>query len=107
MNKRIFSIGILALSLGMTGMANPNPDGGRYNMPKRNYQRQAMTPEMQKQRIAIEEKELAVKKELIKDKPNWTQVEKLNREIALEQASARTERLKQMKEKQALSNQNN
>ncbi len=107
MNKRIFSIGILALSLGMTGMANPNPNGGRHNMPKRNYQRQAMTPEMQKQRIAIEEKELAVKKELIKDKPNWTQVEKLNREIALEQASARTERLKQMKEKQALSNQNN
>ena len=66
MNKRIFSIGILALSLGMTGMANPNPNNGRPNMPKRNFQRQAMTPEMQKQRIAIEEKQLAIKKEMIK-----------------------------------------
>ena len=38
---------------------------------------------------------------MIKDKPNWTQVEKLNREIALEQASAKTERMKQMKENMA------
>ena len=101
MNKRIFSIGILALSLGMTGMANPNPNNGRPNMPKRNFQRQAMTPEMQKQRISIEEKQLAIKKEMIKDKPNWTQIEKLNREIALEHASAKTERMKQMKENMA------
>ena len=104
MNKRIFSLGILALSLGMTGMANPNPNSGRPNMPKKNFHRQEMTPEMQKQRIAIEEKELAIKKEMVKDKPNWTQVEKLNREIALERATAKTERLKQIKANQALPN---
>ena len=98
MNKRIFSIGILALSLGMAGMANPNPNNGRPDRHGKNYQKQAMTPEMQQKRLAIEEKELAIKKEMIKDKPNWTQVEKLNREIALEKASAKTERMKQMKE---------
>ena len=103
MNKRIFSIGILALSLGMTGMANQNFNNGRPDMHKKNFQRQPLTPEMQKQRIAVEEKRLDIKKELLKDKPDWSKVEKLNREIALQQASAKTERMKQMKANQNLS----
>jgi hypothetical protein len=105
MNKRIFSIGILALSLGMAGFANPNPNNGKPNMPKRNRQERVISPEMQKQRIAMEEKMLDIKKEMIKDKPDWNKVEKLNREIALERASAKTERLKQMKAKQNLPKQ--
>ena len=105
MNKRIFSIGILALSLGMAGFANPNSNNGKPNMPKRNRQERVISPEMQKQRIAMEEKMLDIKKEMIKDKPDWNKVEKLNREIALERASAKTERLKQMKANQNLPKQ--
>ena len=60
---------------------------------------------MQQQRIAMEEKRLDIKKELIKDKPDWNKVEKLNKEIALQQASAKTEKMKQMKAEQALPKQ--
>ena len=105
MNKRIFSIGLLALALGATGIAGQNPGGYRPDKQKRNIQRQAPTPEMQQQRIAMEEKRLDIKKELIKDKPDWNKVEKLNKEIALQQASAKTEKMKQMKAEQALPKQ--
>lgn len=41
--------------------------------------------------VQIEQKQLEVERELLKEKPNWNKVEKLNEEIAKLQAKARTE----------------
>ena len=41
-------------------------------------------------RILIEEKRLEVRKELLNEKPDWNKIEKLNIEIATQEAKNRT-----------------
>lgn len=88
--------GIIALSLGLSAFSYSNTDMNRPS--KHGHKRIEMTPEMKQKRIVQEEKEIAIKKELIKDNPNWTQIEKLNKEIANDRAIMKTARMKQMKE---------
>ena len=96
--------GLIALTIGLSAFSYSAPDMNRPDMASQGCERPMMrgkrniTPEMEQKRIAMEEKELAIKKELIKDSPNWTQIEKLNREIAVDQASMRTSEMKQRKE---------
>lgn len=58
----------------------------------------ALTPEQQKLRtqnsIAIQEKRLDVRKEMAKDNVNWSNVEKLNREMANLRADQQTQMMK-------------
>ena len=62
------------------------------------YQMMANNPDIQKSWITIEEKRLDVKKEMIKTSPDWKKIEKLNTDIATEQAKMRTAMEKYMRE---------
>lgn len=46
-------------------------------------------------RITIMEKKLEIRKEVIKDNPDWNKVEKLNQEIASKRASNQTIRMRE------------
>ena len=52
------------------------------------------TPEMQKNMIDIEQKELDIKKAMLEDKVDWSKVEKLNKEIGEMRANMQTEIMK-------------
>lgn len=53
-----------------------------------------VTPEMEKSRLIIDEKNLEIRKELIKDTPDWKKIERLNNEIATEQSRRKTANMK-------------
>ena len=72
---------------------------GRHIKNRRNPE---INPEKQ---IATDEKRLEIEKELAKSEPDWTKIENINKEIALERAAAKTEYLKQMKQQQNIPNQ--
>ena len=55
------------------------------------------TSEGEQFRIKIQEKNLEIRKELLKASPDWSKVEKLNSEIAIEQGKLRTEMQKYMR----------
>ena len=78
------------------GFANSR---GRHIKNRRNPE---INPEKQ---IATDEKRLEIEKELAKSEPDWTKIENINKEIALERAAAKTEYLKQMKQQQNIPNQ--
>ena len=54
-------------------------------------------PETQQTRIRIQEKNIEKRKETIKANHDWKKVERLNSEIATEQAKLRTEMQKYMR----------
>ena len=72
---------------------------GRHIKNRRNPQ---INPENQ---IAMDEKRLEIQKELTKSEPDWTRIENINKEIALERAATKTEYLKQVKQQQNIPNQ--
>lgn len=51
--------------------------------------------EIERNRIDIMEKRLELRKELIKDRPDWKKVERLNQEIALKRANNHTIMMKE------------
>ncbi len=51
-------------------------------------------PEAIEARAVIEKKRLEVRRELLTENPNWEKIEKLNIEIATEEAKLRTKRMK-------------
>ena len=53
-----------------------------------------MTPEMQKDMIDIQQKELDIKKEMLENKVDWNKVEKLNKEVGEIRAKMQTEMMK-------------
>jgi Spy/CpxP family protein refolding chaperone len=53
-----------------------------------------MTPEMQKNMIDIEQKELDIRKAMLDDKVDWNKVEKLNKEIGEIRAKMQTDMMK-------------
>lgn len=57
-----------------------------------------VAPEMQKNMIEIEQKELDIKKALLDDKVDWNKVGKLNKEIGEIKANIRTEVIKKRHE---------
>lgn len=53
----------------------------------RNYK---LNAELERSRILIEEKKLEIRKELLNEKPDWNKIEKLNIEIATQEAKNKT-----------------
>lgn len=51
-------------------------------------------PEAERVRLVIDEKRLEIRKELIKETPDWKKIERINSEIATEQAKERTVNMK-------------
>lgn len=60
----------------------------------RNNMMMYATPEMQKNMIDIEQKELDIKKAMLEDKVDWNKVDKLNKEIGEIRAKMQTEMMK-------------
>lgn len=50
---------------------------------------------LEKSKIAIDEKKLEIRKELLKDKPDWEKIEKYNIEIATQEAINKTTGMKE------------
>ncbi len=116
MNKKTLLTGTAALCLVFAGgfaignFSRPKPrienirpgfaaNRGRHIKSLRNP---GINPENQ---IAMDEKRLEIQKELTKSEPDWTRIENINKEIALEGAAAKTEYLKQVKQQQNIPNQ--
>ena len=116
MNKKKLLIGIAALCFVFAGgfaignFSRPKPrienirpgfanSRGRHIKNRRNPE---INPEKQ---IAMDEKKLEIEKELAKSEPDWTRIENINKEIALERAATKTEYLKQVKQQQNIPNQ--
>ena len=90
--KKFTIIGIMIFALGATAFArghqNWNGDMGRgyhhsgssYCGSGANQNGFKRSPEMERSRLVMDEKRLEIRKELIKDKPDWNKVEKLNTE---------------------------
>lgn len=63
-------------------------DQNKQKVPKRR------NPEAERTRLVIDEKRLEIRKELIKETPDWKKIERINTEIATEQAKERTVNMK-------------
>ena len=107
--KKMTLIGIMLFVVGATSFARPHhhnynncdyaPCGASYHhncvvdqnrpkvAPKAPKRR---NPEAERARLVIDEKRLEIRKELIKETPDWKKIEKINSEIATEQAKERT-----------------
>lgn len=98
-----FLIGSLMIVLGATsfgrGYHHRNFDGGHHNShcayydSKERYEYRT-NPEFEKARVEFAEKRLEIRKELLKDNPDWTKIQKLNEELALKKAEFRTNNMK-------------
>ncbi|MGF6907829.1 hypothetical protein [Fusobacterium sp. PH5-44] len=51
-------------------------------------------PEFEKLSIAMDEKRLEIRKEMVKDAPDWSKIEKLNTDMATEMAKFKTQMMK-------------
>ena len=105
MKKKVLLSAILALTIGATAFAR----GGNYrgyhngNMGRapmihghsgHGRALMANNPEFEKVAIAMDEKRLEIRKEMIKDAPDWSKIEKLNVEMATERAKFKTQMMK-------------
>ena len=97
-----FLIGSLMVVVGITafGKGYHHREVGRHHQQHCEYSRPdekrdfRMNPEFEKTRIEFDEKRLEIRKELLKDTPDWAKVQKLNEEIALKKAEFRTNNMK-------------
>lgn len=111
--KKMTLIGIMLFVIGATSFARPHhhnynncdyaPCGASYhhncvvdqNRPKVAPKTQKRrNPEAERLRLVIDEKRLEIRKELIKETPDWKKIERINSEIATEQAKERTVNMK-------------
>ena len=114
--KKMTLIGIMLFVVGATSFARPHhhnnncdyaPCGASYHhncvvdqnrprAPRRDPQLGGpkeivrRDPEAERARLVIDEKRLEIRKELIKETPDWKKIERINSEIATEQAKERT-----------------
>ena len=116
MNKKSLLIGAAALCLVFAGglaignFSRPKPAIGgresRFAGSRDRHIKNRRNPEINPEKqIAMDEKRLEIEKELAKSEPDWTRIENINKEIALERAAAKTEYLKQVKQQQNIPNQ--
>lgn len=107
--KKLLVIGMMVTVLGSTAFANRHEEHHR-NLPKHINRMQKVGHhgkrdiENEKLRIEIDEKRLEIRKELLNDKPNWDKIEKLNIEIATQEAKVRTCRMRENYEKESSNN---
>ena len=99
--KKALLIGSIVLTLGAVTFARGGygmgGNGGMMGGGCGGYGYMNSNPEAQQTRIRIQEKNLEIRKETVKANPDWKKVEKLNSEIATEQAKLRTEMQKYMR----------
>ncbi len=69
------------------GYHQNNNNGHRYC---NNYDNFRGNKEIQANRIDISERQLEIKREMLKNNPDWNKIEKLNQEIALKRAENKT-----------------
>ena len=84
--KKLFIMSILMLSLGSLSLAR-----GGYGSCHGYHNYGNLSPALQEVNIRIQEKNLEIRKEMLKSNPNWSKIENLNTEIAKERAKLRTE----------------
>ena len=77
-------------------------DGGRHCNGHRGGRHYIKNKEVQANQIKIDEKRIELKKEMMKDTPDWNKVEKLNKEIGAIRAENKTIMMKER-----MSNKNN
>ena len=96
--KKFTIIGIMIFALGATAFArghqNNMHSGSTYCGSGVNQTGFKRSPEMERSKLVIDEKKLEIRKELVKDKPDWNRVEKLNTEIDNEHGRMRTSVMK-------------
>ena len=110
--KKMALIGMMLFVVGATSFARGHHNNNNYNYapcgapqhhncvvdqnrpkvaPKTQKRR---NPEAERVRLVIDEKRLEIRKELIKETPDWKKIERINTEIATEQAKERTVNMK-------------
>nr|WP_307775257.1 hypothetical protein [uncultured Cetobacterium sp.] len=104
--KKFLLVSVMALGLGTVAMAkghngNGNYDGHRMGMGKGTMTCQSEemkelrnSPEYKQYRIKMQENKLEMMKEMSKENPNFTNVEKLNKEKAEMKAEMKTMKMK-------------
>ena len=102
--KKLAVVGVMVLALGATAFAighrNWNGSEGMHNFgntscqSSSNHMNFKRSPEMEKSSILIGEKKLEIRKEMLKDSPDWNKIEKLNTEISTERGKMRTAGMK-------------
>lgn len=100
--KKLTIVGMMIFAIGATAFArghqNWDNNGGRhhrtYDCVQGEGRMARRSPEMERTRLVIDEKRLEIRKELVKENPDWKKVERLNTEIATEQGRARTTMMK-------------
>lgn len=100
--KKILISGLMVFLVGSSVFARtPQRMEGRavhrqhcdyyYSNENKNY---PVSQEVEKIKVAFAEKRLEIRKELLKDVPDWEKIKKLNEELALRRAELRTENMK-------------
>ncbi|WP_047382791.1 MULTISPECIES: hypothetical protein [unclassified Cetobacterium] len=111
--KKFLLVSMMALGLGTVAMAKGNNghkmssemmrnNGGKMmtNQCQTNEEKLAMrekmrtNPKLQEGRIKLQENKLAMMKEMAKETPNFTNIEKINKDKANIQAEMKTEQMK-------------
>lgn len=96
--KKLTIVGMMIFAIGATAFARGYQDwdnnGGRHHRAYECGQGMRRSPEMERTRLVIDEKRLEIRKELVKETPDWKKVDRLNNEIAVEQGRARTTMMK-------------
>ncbi len=112
--KKFLLVSMMALGLGTVAMAKGNnghrmsADGTRHNNSGKMMMGQCQTneekalmrekmrtnPKLQEGRIKLQENKVAMMKEMAKENPNFTNIEKINKDRANIQAEMKTEQMK-------------
>lgn len=98
--KKILIGSMMILAISSTGFArmhnfDDKPAPTPPHMLKMREENRKIDPTFEKERILIEEKKLEIRKELLNEKPDWNKIEKLNIEVATQEAKHRTARMKE------------
>lgn len=87
---------LMIIAIGTTAFARMHDGTGPdpkplpphlHKMRDENYRR---NPELERGRILIDEKRLEIRKELLNENPDWNKIERLNIDIATQEAKNRT-----------------
>lgn len=98
--KRLLGILMMILTINVISFAKDNiEETDREIIPRHIHKMQKMghhrsDPETVEARTIIETKKLEIRKELLNENPDWEKIEKLNIEMATEEAKLRTKRMK-------------
>lgn len=98
--KKLLISSIMILAIGSIAFAVPEPEFDPKPLPPHLHKMQKMErhrrdPEMEKVRIMIDESKLQIRKELLNENPDWNKIEKLNIDIATQEAKLKTRRMRE------------